>query len=195
MLIDTMVKPISPAPLNAAAQRRLALLDVARDVFQHHDGVVDDEADRDRQRHQRQIVERVAERPHQRAGAEQRQRHGDARDDGRPEAAQEDEDHHHDQRDGQQQRELHVLDRGADGLGAVAESVDMDGRRDRRHQPRQLRLDLVDGLDDVGAGLLENDQEDAALAVGPGRLLGVFGPGDRLADVADAQRARRCDRR
>ena len=56
-------------------------------------------------------------------------------------------------------------------------------------QPRQLRLDLVDGLDDVGAGLLEDHQEDAALAVGPGRLLHVLGPGDRLADVADAQRA------
>ena len=184
-----MVKPISPAPLNAAATRRLALLDVARDVFQHHDGVVDDEADRNRQRHQRQIVERVAERPHQRAGAEQRQRHRDARDDRRPDAAQEDKDHHHHQRDGQQQRELHVLDRGANGLGAVGENFDMDGGRDRRLQPRQLRLDLVDGLDDVGAGLLEHDEEDATLAVGPGRLFGVLGPGDRVPDVADPQRA------
>ena len=77
MLIETMVKPISPAPLSAACHRRFAFLDMARDVLQHHDGVVDDEADRDGQRHQRQIVEAVAERPHQRAGAEQRQRHGD----------------------------------------------------------------------------------------------------------------------
>ena len=175
--------------LERGGQRLLAFLDIARDVFQHHDGVVDHEADRDGQGHQRQIVEGIAEHPHQRAGAEQRQRHGDGRNDGRPEAAQEDEDHHDDERDGQQQRELHVLDGGADGLGAVADDFDLDRRRDRGHQPRQQRLDLVDGVDDVGAGLLEDHQEHAALAVGPGRLLGVFRPGDGLADVADPQRA------
>jgi hypothetical protein len=36
-------------------------LDVARDVFQHHDGVVDDESNRNRQCHQRKVIERVAE--------------------------------------------------------------------------------------------------------------------------------------
>ena len=60
MLIETMVKPISPAPLKAASQRLHAFLDIARDVLEHDDGIVDDEADRDRQRHQRQVVERVA---------------------------------------------------------------------------------------------------------------------------------------
>ena len=34
---------------------------MAHDVLQHDDGVVDDEADRDRQRHQREVVEAVAE--------------------------------------------------------------------------------------------------------------------------------------
>jgi hypothetical protein len=34
-------------------ERRLPELDVARDVFDHHDGVVDDETRRDGQRHQR----------------------------------------------------------------------------------------------------------------------------------------------
>ena len=45
-------------------------------------------------------------------------------------------------------------------------------------------LDLVDGLDDVGAGLLEHGQDDAGLVV----LIGRDGPvdrlGHRLADVA-----------
>ena len=45
-------------------QPRHAGLDVARDVLQHHDGVVDDEAGGDRQRHQRQIVEAVAQQIH-----------------------------------------------------------------------------------------------------------------------------------
>ncbi len=175
--------------LEGRRHRLFAFLDIAGDVFQHHDGVVDHEADGDGQRHQRQIVERVAEHPHQRAGAEQRQRHRDGRNHRGPEAAQEDEDHHHDQRDGQQQGELHVLHRGADGLGAVADHLDLDRGRDGGDQPRQRRLDLVDGLDDVGAGLFEHHQEHAALAVGPGRLFGVFRPGDGLADIANPQRA------
>ena len=91
--------------------------------------------------------------------------------------------------DGQKQRELNVLDRGANGLGSIADHTDLDRRRNAGHQPRQQRLDLVDGIDDVGAGLLVNHQEHAALTVGPGRLLGVFRSRHRLADVADPQRA------
>ena len=48
--------------LERGLERRLALLDVARDVLDHDDGVVDDEAGRDRERHQRQVVEAVARR-------------------------------------------------------------------------------------------------------------------------------------
>ena len=47
-LIDTMVKPISPAPLQRRLQRAQAFLDVALDIFQHDDGIVDDEANGDR---------------------------------------------------------------------------------------------------------------------------------------------------
>ena len=46
--------------LERGLERRLALLDVARDVLDHHDRVVDDEAGRDGERHQRQVVEAVA---------------------------------------------------------------------------------------------------------------------------------------
>ena len=83
---------------------------------------------------------------------------------------------------------MHVLHRRANGLGTVADDFDLDRWRDRGDQPRQRRLDLVDGLDDVGARLLEHHQEHATLAVGPGRLLGVFRTGNGLADIADPQR-------
>ncbi len=174
--------------LEGGRHRLLAFLDIAADVLQHHDGVVDDEADRDRQRHQRQIVQRVAEHPHQRAGAEQRQWHRHGGDHGRPEAAQEGEDHHHDQEDGQEQGELDVLHRGADRGGAVGDHLDLDRRRNGGDQAGQCRLDLVDCVDDIGAGLLEDDEEHAALAIGPGGLLGVLRSGDGLADVTDTQR-------
>ena len=54
---EMMVKPISPAPFSAAWSGGFALLDVARDVLDHDDRVVDDEAGGDGQRHQRQVVE------------------------------------------------------------------------------------------------------------------------------------------
>ena len=165
-----------------------ALFDMALDVLQHHDGVVHHEADRNRQRHQREIVERIADRPHQRAGAEQRQRHGDARDHGRPEAAQEHEDDRDHEADGQQQRELHVLHRGADRRRAVGDHRHLDVGRDRRRQLAELFLDVVDRRDDIGAGLFEHDEEHAALALRPAGLRRVGRAVHRLPDVAHAHR-------
>ncbi len=109
MLMDRMVKPISPAPLSVASSGESARLDVPVDVLQHDDGVIDHEADRDGQRHQRQIVQAVVKHVHHGGRAEQRKRHGDARDDRGPGVAQEQEDDHHHQRDGEHQREFDVL--------------------------------------------------------------------------------------
>ena len=112
----------------------------------------------------------------------------EARDESDAQIAQEQQDHQHDQRDGERKREFDVMDRGADGLGAVRQDVDADRRRHHRSEPRQRRLDLIDRLDDVGAGLLEHDQEHRALAVVPGAGIEIFGPLDRLADVLDPDR-------
>ena len=49
---EMMVKPICARALERGRHRRFALLDVARDVLDHHDGVVDHEAGGDGQRHQ-----------------------------------------------------------------------------------------------------------------------------------------------
>ena len=75
-LIDRTVKPISRDPFERRLERRAAALDVAIDVLDHDDGVVDHEADRDGQRHQRQIVEAEAEEIHRGERADERQRHG-----------------------------------------------------------------------------------------------------------------------
>ena len=85
-------------------ERRLewphAVFDVADDVLQHDDRVVDHEADRQGQRQQRHVVDREAERVHRRAGRDKRDRHRERRNDGRGRGAQEQEDHQHDQPDG-----------------------------------------------------------------------------------------------
>jgi hypothetical protein len=78
---EMMVKPICSAPLSAASSGFSPFLDVAGDVLDHDDGVVDDEAGGDRQRHQREVVEAEAEQVHHAERADQRERHGDARDD------------------------------------------------------------------------------------------------------------------
>ena len=69
---EMTVKPISRAPSSAASHRLLALLDMAHDVLDHDDGVVDDEAGADGQRHQRQVVEAEAAEPHHPEGGDQR---------------------------------------------------------------------------------------------------------------------------
>ena len=61
-LIERTVKPISRRPWSAASNGATPGLEVARDVLDDDDRVVDDEAGRDRQRHEREVVDAVARR-------------------------------------------------------------------------------------------------------------------------------------
>ncbi len=174
--------------LERRLQRGESGLYVAVDVLQHDDGVVDHEAHRDGQRHQRQIVETVVEHIHHRCRAEQRQRNGDPGNDGGPGVAQEQEYHHHHQRDRQREREFHVVNGGLDGGGAIGNHVDLDRGRHRGERMRQQRFDALFRLDDIGAGLLVDQQQNAVAAVLPGRQQRVLRTVDRDADVANAHR-------
>ena len=136
-VIETMVKPICSAPLSAALNGGLAALDGAHDVLGHDDGVVDDEPGRDGERHQRQVVDAVAEQPHHAEGADERQRHRDAGHErgARPSAGRRRRRRRR-ARTLTTQRLLDVLDRGADRLRPVAVDLDVDGRRDRLRELR-----------------------------------------------------------
>ena len=136
-----IVKPICSEPLSAASSGDSPSSMIAGDVFDHHDGVVHHEAGGDRERHQREVVQAVAEQIHHAERADDRQRHGDAGNDRGRNVAQEQEDHHHDQRDRQHQLELHVLHRGADGGGAVGENRDLD--RGRAATPAVAAADVL----------------------------------------------------
>ena len=79
-------------------QRLVPLLDVADDVLNHDDGIVHHETGGNGQRHERQIVDAVAQQIHDGEGSDQRKRHRHAGNDRRRQIAQEDKDHHHHQR-------------------------------------------------------------------------------------------------
>ncbi len=82
----------------------------ALDVLDHHDRVVDDDADGEHQREQRHHVEREPERQHDREGADQGHRHRDQRDQRRAQVAEEQVDDDHDQDEGLDQRVHHLAD-------------------------------------------------------------------------------------
>nr|GFD50159.1 hypothetical protein [Tanacetum cinerariifolium] len=88
-------------------------------VLQHHDGIVDHETGGNGHGHQGQVIDRKTCEVHDAEGAHQRQRHGNGRNDGGAEPAQEQEGDQHHQHDGNEQFVLHIADRSADGLGAV----------------------------------------------------------------------------
>ena len=99
-LMESTVKPTSFAPSNAASTGAHSLFEIARDVFNDHDGIVHHEASRNRQRHQRKIVHAVAEEIHHAKRADQRHRHDDGGNQGRAWVAQKKKDDQDDQTDG-----------------------------------------------------------------------------------------------
>ena len=167
-LIDSTVKPTSRAPrergLAAAACPRSMWRD---DVLQHDDRVVDDEAGRDGQRHQRQVVEAVAGEVHDAERADQRHRHRDARDQRRAPVAQEQEHHQDHQRRSRSPAcaRPRAARRGSSACGPSR-------RRGRSRAGIDARscgssaVHAVDGLDDVGVRLAVDDQQHRRLAVG-----------------------------
>ena len=60
-VVAMTARPISAVPSRAACEVVLAALQVAHDVLAHHDRVVDEHADGQRQAHQREHVQGEAE--------------------------------------------------------------------------------------------------------------------------------------
>ena len=103
----------------------------ALDVLDHDDGVVDENADRQHHAEHRQHVDGIAGRHQRRAGAEQRHRHHDGRDDGVADVLQEQEHHDEDQHHRLDQRHQHLVDRGLDDGGDVVGNFVADiGRKE-----------------------------------------------------------------
>ena len=90
-------------PLQSRFQRSHAFFQIARDVFNHHDGIVHHKARRNGQRHQGKIVDGIAQQVHHAKGSDQRYRHGHARNGRGPNAVEKSKNHQDHQDDGNHQ--------------------------------------------------------------------------------------------
>jgi hypothetical protein len=174
--------------LEGGLHRLLARLDVAHDVLEHDDGVVDHEAHGERQRQQGDVVDRMAADIHAGKSADDRDRQRDGRDQRRPEAAQEEVDGDDNQHAGQHQGELNVVDGMTDGNRTVGEDGDLNAGRQLCLNRREHRFDPVDDLHGVGVGLPVDGEHDGAGAVQPACDLVVLDTVDRRRDVGDPHR-------
>ncbi|MNS52711.1 hypothetical protein D3C72_854320 [compost metagenome] len=167
------------ANLAGTFQRRLAwaftVFQVAGDVLQHDDRIVHHEAGGNGQRHQREVVERIAGQQHHRERTDQRQRHRHAGNQRGRQVAQEHPGHQNHQRDGQHQFLLYAAHGRTDRFGAVAEHGHLHAGRQRGLQLWQQRTYLLDHGDDVGAGLALDVHQHRRGGAAPCRQLAVLG--------------------
>src|SRR5206468_2427507 len=83
---------------------------------------------------------------------------------------------------------LHVMDRGANGHGAVAHDGQLDTGRHRALHLRNFLAYLANDLDDICTGLTLDLDDDGGRALIPTASAVVFQPIDDLRDVADGDR-------
>ena len=155
---------------------------MARNVLQHHDGVVDDKAGGHGHGHEREVVDAVAQQVHDAEGAGQRNRHGDRRQQGGAQVAQKSKHHHDHQPEGNGQGALNLFDGGANRGRAVHHHVDIDGRRNGSAQLRQQGAHVVHGIDHVGAWRLGQDHDHGLATIGQTVVAHVL---HRIGDVGD----------
>ena len=141
-------------------------MQVALDVLDGDDRVVDQDADRQREAAERHQVERLAEHVQRQDRRQDRQRDGE-RDDQRAAPVAEEQQHH---RGGQAGGDQRLLDHARDGrparrpTGRTAACTLMSGGSSLC-RARQRRLEIVDDVERRGAAVLQHRQQHAARAV------------------------------
>ena len=174
------------SPTQRRLARRQALLQMPHDVFDDDDGVIHDKPGGDGQRHERQVVDAIAEEIHGAEGADERHGHHHTRDNGGAHRAEKDEHHQDDEQDREAQRELHIMHRGADGRGTIEDHHQGHGRRDLGLQVRQDGAHAVDRRDDIGARLPPDGEQDRGFAIDQTAIADVFRGVDHVGDISQA---------
>jgi hypothetical protein len=110
----------------------------------------------------------------------------DSGDHGRPDIPGESENHQNDEADGDPERDLHVIDRGFDGLGPIAGNRERDARPRRGGQGRQAIFYTFDRFYYIETAPLVDVDDDRPLVLQPSGLLCIFRSIDRSSDIRDA---------
>ncbi|MFI7801341.1 hypothetical protein PSFL_24390 [Pseudomonas sp. DD1] len=158
------------------------------DVLHHHNRIVHHKTHGNHDGHQGQVVQTEAHHIHQGKSGHQRHPQHTGDNQGCRPLAQEQRHHRHHQQHRDQQGDFHFMQRGTNGLGAIRQRADFHRRRQHRLQARQLGLDAVHGVDDIGPRLAENHQVDPRCITGPGLHVGVFRTVDHPCHVAQLHR-------
>ncbi len=151
--------------LDGGGKRVLTIFDVAVDVLQHDDGVVDHQADGEHEGQQRQRVDRKAEQEHQRKGANKRQRDRHERDERGAHRMQEDEDDEQHEQHRLADGDVDVIERLLDEDRLVMRHLDLHPVGQRLDHARQHFAHRLRHVQRVGRRLLDDAQRDRGLAV------------------------------
>ncbi len=126
------------------------------DVFHHHDGIVDQEADGQHHGEHGQHVDREPEEPQYREGPKEYHGHGDRRDQGGPDIPQEKVHDQENQQDRLDEGLDHFLDGYAGKRGGVVGVDHLHTRGKVFAHLFELRLDGIGRVQGIGAGDLPN---------------------------------------
>ena len=171
--------------LDRRVERRHAVFDMAVDVLDDDDRVVDHETDAEHERQQRQQIDRIAERQQRDHHADQRQRNGHDRDEGRAQIAEEQEDHDDDDRRRLGERLGDFVDRGADERGRIIGDRRLQARRQLALDARHDRANAVDDRQRIGLRRSIDADEHRLQAVEDRRGIDALRPELDLRDVAE----------
>ncbi len=146
-------------------QRLVLLGEQAVRVLDRHRGIVDQDADGERQAAQGQGVDGLAQEVERHQRRQDRQRNGDHHDQGRSPRTQEQQDHEGGERGGDRALAQHADQRLLDEHRLVEQLVDLEARRGGLADRLQGVLDGIDDLQRRGVAVLDDAEQDRALAV------------------------------
>ena len=145
-----------------------ALLDVANDVFQHHDGVIHHDADGEHEGEEGEDVDAVSEEIEKGEGAENRNGNRGGRNNRGPRVVQKEKDQHDNEKAGDPQCDHHLVNGVLHIEGGVKGDVDFDIGRQGGADDIQFSPDPFGDLDGIGVRLFDHAEADGRFPLEPG---------------------------
>src|SRR3990172_443351 len=139
--------------MESGIEYALPLLHMPYDIFQHDDRIINDKADRECQRHEREIIEAEPQKVHDRKGPDDRHGERKARDNRRGGVPEEKEYDHDDQSDRKDEREFDIPYGIPYRCRAIIEDIEVYGGRHLCHKAGEQGLYRVHDLYRICPGL------------------------------------------